>query len=633
MSPFWTLVEGELRLQLRQPLAVALIILVPLLLVPGGLVGSEVYLLSLERASLGDGTASGERPMLVVAADPELAQWLEPEDRLVVTSAARVPSAGPAADGDAHAQVEVDGHTLKVTYRHDLSSSRGALGRLREVAERASEGQRTEALKAAGVDLPMSQLVVLQTVDDVAPGVRGGDRLGAVLPPLLLFCIVTVAIYTALDVISGEKERGTVETLLVQPLDRRVVVLAKGFLTTGLATFSAWVGLLGLLALSVWSPLDLVHVLDGAPTVSLSLGSAGIIGGTSVLLAAQVTAVALVLAAWAPDYRTGSMFSGPAMLLVMAPSALATSPTVELGPLLGLMPVANVSLACRQLLVGELTWGLGGLVLMATAAHVGIAWLVTSQLLDREQALLPATWTPRRDSAGWLVAVTVWLIALGLLWFFARPAQRLDPVLGMVFTQVALLGALTVVTVLFLGLPVRASLGFRRPRLIDGVLATMAGLSLSVVTAWVAGAQPNPMHGAVQTASAFTVGVAFAVLPAFFEEMLFRGLLLHLLRRWSAWVRVCSVGVAFGAIHWATGQVLPATLAGVVMGVAMLRTRSLWVVVWMHALHNGVYLWVWRNGSILDPPPLVVASSASLLMGSLLWLGRTSPKSSVPEAH
>src|SRR6185503_9030709 len=89
----------------------------------------------------------------------------------------------------------------------------------------------------------------------------GGGRFGAILPLLIEFTLVMVALYTALDVISGEKERKTGETLLTTAVDRRLVVLAKGLVTAGAGAAAAGVGIASVALLTAVGTLHLPRLL------------------------------------------------------------------------------------------------------------------------------------------------------------------------------------------------------------------------------------------------------------------------------------------------------------------------------------------------------------------------------------
>src|ERR1035441_2601105 len=71
-----------------------------------------------------------------------------------------------------------------------------------------------------------------------SPTKVGGNLIGMILPYLVIVMCMTGAIYPSIDLTAGEKERGTMETLLCSPVARTHLVLGKGLvvLTVALAT-------------------------------------------------------------------------------------------------------------------------------------------------------------------------------------------------------------------------------------------------------------------------------------------------------------------------------------------------------------------------------------------------------------
>jgi membrane protease YdiL (CAAX protease family) len=118
--------------------------------------------------------------------------------------------------------------------------------------------------------------------------------------------------------------------------------------------------------------------------------------------------------------------------------------------------------------------------------------------------------------------------------------------------------------------------------------------------------------------------LAFAVVPALAEELLFRGAFLGLLRNSLGPIARCVVvGATFGLLHLSIYRVFPTGAFGVLLCFAAVRSRSLWVPVIMHALHNGVLLtWSTRGDATELPAFGLLALSAAVAVGAVAGLGR-----------
>lgn len=117
-------------------------------------------------------------------------------------------------------------------------------------------------------------------------------------------------------------------------------------------------------------------------------------------------------------------------------------------------------------------------------------------------------------------------------------------------------------------------------------------------------------------------GIVF-LLGAAAEEMLFRGYPLQtLMRSWPLWVALVPVSVPFALVHLANPNVAPGftfantVLAGVWLGVAYWRTRSLWFPL---GLHTG---WNWVQGAVLGSP---VSGITKITPDPLLRFSDTGP--------
>lgn len=636
MSELLVLLAGELRLQLRQPLALLLMVLLPIAVVPGGLVGSEAYMASLLEADAEP--RSGERSALQIAATEDFAAWIEAGDALEVVEGA-LAERGELADGAPLAEVELDAPKVRVRYRSDVARSRTARSRIRSVVKRRSRALIDAALQDAGHDVTSATLLQTEVVDVAPPDAVGGDRLGAILPGLLLFTMLISCVYTALDLITGEKERGTAETLLSTGVDRRAVVGAKALVAMGVTAISGWVGLAALGAAHASGRLDLAHIVGDSGAAALGPAALGVLAFVVGLLAVQLSGVCLVLAAWSPDYRTGSMLSAPLMLAVLVPAGLPMLPAIELTPLLALVPIANVGLACREGLAGALSPGLAVLVLGATALHGAAALFAAWRLLDREESLLAKSGGSGRRQLGFTgtEALALYGTAVLLLWFFGQMAQSLHLIGGMVFTQVGLFAALSLGAVAWLGLPVRRTLSLRRPRALDLLLAVLAGVTAPALGIAVSIAQepllPMPSSLLEQMAELMAPDqplwvplVVFALLPGLCEEILFRGAILGLLERTlGRHGRIWVVGALFGAFHMVLPRMLPTAAIGVLLGYAAVRSRSLWPAVVLHAIHNATLITTARTlgGSDAEVSAWLLVAGAGAALLCVALMGRS----------
>ena len=82
--------------------------------------------------------------------------------------------------------------------------------------------------------------------------------------------------------------------------------------------------------------------------------------------------------------------------------------------------------------------------------------------------------------------------------------------------------------------------------------------------------------------------ISTAVIPAFAEELLFRGLIISNIRPYSEKGAVIISALAFGLMHQNMIQIIYATVAGLALGYIYVKTRSLWTVIVIHFANNFV---------------------------------------------
>ncbi len=102
----------------------------------------------------------------------------------------------------------------------------------------------------------------------------------------------------------------------------------------------------------------------------------------------------------------------------------------------------------------------------------------------------------------------------------------------------------------------------------------------------------------------FVILITSVIIPAFFEELVFRGLILTNLLPFGRTFAIVVSGIIFGAIHGTVSQILFATLAGIVLGWVYVETGSLWCGIFVHFINNLVSV---CEGAIISALPYATA--------------------------
>jgi len=217
----------------------------------------------------------------------------------------------------------------------------------------------------------------------------GGEVLGGILPYIIIILCLTGAMYPAMDLTAGEKERGTIETILSSPVSRVHLVLGK-FLTV--LTASLCSGLLALISMSTSFVIAKQFVPKSAGpdnpfNFSIGLPTVGIIFLMVVPLAVLFAAGLLAIALCAKSYKEAQSYISPLMIVVIMPAVIGMLPGVEMSARMSIIPVLNTSLICKEIATGTYHWNSIFTILISTSVYAAAALYIAVKLFQREDVL------------------------------------------------------------------------------------------------------------------------------------------------------------------------------------------------------------------------------------------------------
>jgi sodium transport system permease protein len=214
-----------------------------------------------------------------------------------------------------------------------------------------------------------------------------GEKLGGWIAYLLVPLCFMGCSYPAIDIGAGEKERGTLETLLICPISRSSLVLGKFLtvLTTGLAT-----ALITVLSFGGWGYL--IGSLAGVDVVAKAMSALGfadlmLILAMLIPLTMIFASALLSLSIYARSFKEAQNYIGPMSILVFVPLALALLPGVELNWKTALIPMTNISLCIKELVKGTIDMGILTLVIASTVVLAGVLIAFCVSWFQREKVL------------------------------------------------------------------------------------------------------------------------------------------------------------------------------------------------------------------------------------------------------
>jgi sodium transport system permease protein len=276
-----------------------------------------------------------------------------------------------------------------VALLYDTSDSESAAARARVVDLISRYSQQVVAQRLAARHLnPKDLLPVVVDERNVATERQlSGLLLASLLPFFIAMWAVVGGMSVAVDLAAGEKERGTLESLLVTPPSRETIVVAK-FLSVVTASMAAVIVVLITMVVSLrWGYPYLLHTTQKLD-VSLPLGTALVMLGVALLFSALVSAVQLAISIFARSPREAQQYITPLYFLTVLP-ALAVQFISEWqhSGWAYLAPVLNAFFAFRELLLGTVNWGHLVLAAVSSAFYAALALEAAVALMSRESVL------------------------------------------------------------------------------------------------------------------------------------------------------------------------------------------------------------------------------------------------------
>ena len=218
-----------------------------------------------------------------------------------------------------------------------------------------------------------------------------GAMVGGIVPYFVILLCLTGAIYPAIDLTAGEKERGTMETILSSPVSRTDLVFGK-FLTV--LTASLATAFLAVLSMAVSFGIGkglLMSLTDAGQgndfTLTINPGSVAAVFAMVLPLAVLFSAALLAIALCAKSYKEAQSYLQPLTIIVVVPGIVSLLPGVDLNARLALIPILNTSLVSKEILMGTYHWHYIALIFISSCVYAAAALTVAVRLFEREDVL------------------------------------------------------------------------------------------------------------------------------------------------------------------------------------------------------------------------------------------------------
>lgn len=183
-----------------------------------------------------------------------------------------------------------------------------------------------------------------------------GKMLGTMLPYFITMLIFASAMSLGVDMIAGEKERGTLAAMLLSPIKREQIVLGKVFSLSILAVMSAAVYIISML---IAFPMMMKNVGDGDALSEMSVNFTGAQIAQIVILMIGVVllyvSLICMVAVFARNVKEASSYISPVYILVIVAGMITMYSSADGVFYKYLIPVYGSSIAFKDILTREIT--------------------------------------------------------------------------------------------------------------------------------------------------------------------------------------------------------------------------------------------------------------------------------------
>ena len=282
--------------------------------------------------------------------------------------------------------------TIKIyMYEGEIKSSFAA-DRVEKFFSELREKTARDRLEARKLPVSLLKPFDIEQKNVAPPEKVGGSMFGGLIGYMVILLCMTGAMYPAIDLTAGEKERGTMETILCSPVERTHLVLGKFLmvLTASLASAMLSVISMGVSFLGV-SKLGSLES-GGRSPFQMSINPKAVLAvfGMVLPMAVLFAAALMTIALFAKSYKEAQSYLTPMTFLVVIPAVASLLPGVELNAKLALVPVLNTSLVSKEILTGTYHWNYIALIFLSSCAYAAAAMFIAVRMFQREDVLFRA---------------------------------------------------------------------------------------------------------------------------------------------------------------------------------------------------------------------------------------------------
>lgn len=473
--------------------------------------------------------------------------------------------------------------------------------------KKAEDNAKEDGLNVKRVLYPVTAKLLDGSSDESSIG----SILGSIIPFLMITSILMGSMYPAIDATAGEKERGTLETLLTLPIGNMELIMSKFLSVATISVVSVFINVLSMGGIAAYLYSTVRAFSEGAGDFNLASFVPAILISVVCVIAFALFMSALVMCvcAFAKSFKEANNYVTPLTLVVILTGYIGFIPNIELSAKTALIPVANICLLMKALLVFKYDFALILMVLLSNVIYAFISvWFLgriynSESILFGESAVGIKLFERRKNiKKGSLPSIQesllVLVVALLLMLYVGGIVSLSNPAIGIIVQQL-FVGALPVLACIYIKGNVKEIFKLKLPKAKDVIASVCLYLGVGSLVLLLSNLLTSVFPESGQSLNEDFLyildGVPFvpallliALTPAICEELMFRGYMFTAFRnKMGLWKAILCVSILFGISHMDIIRILPTAILGAALAYAMYKADSIVASSLMHFLNNA----------------------------------------------
>lgn len=528
-----------------------------------------------------------------------------------------------------------------VYYISSVTNSNYAMNIVMDVFDEYQNELTQTKIEEAGLDVyEILEPVLYENKDTASREQSLGSIMGSILPFMLVISLLMGTVYPAIDTTAGERERGTLETILTLPVTNRQLIVSKFLTVAVIGMISAVLNIMSMGGIAVYM-YKIIDMQTDAADIDMARFYPAILVGIMAILAFSlfISAVTMCVTSFAKSYKEANNYITPLMLVVLFTGYIGFIPNIELTRTMAMVPVANICLLIKNILVFKIDYTIIAVVLISNIAYAVFAILFLSKIYNSETILfndgkgsmqlferrsnLQKGGVPSMSDVWFVIALTIVLVL-----YVGGMLQLKFGLAGVFGTQMIIL-LVPLVVVLYTKKDIGLTYGFHKTALRSflGAFFVILGMyPINIVVSYIlisllpaSADNVETIFSTIMEGNIISIFLVVAAAPAVCEEMLFRGFVYHSMKaRYRTSVAIGTVAVLFGIYHMSLVKFIPTGLLGLVLCYVVYKTGSIYPSMMMHFINNAFSVLVTYYPEKIEKVfPILYKESMSFLEGVL----------------